>query len=113
MFKRVQIGNQVWMSENLNLAIDSSDCYGGDPANCEKYGRLYTLEAAKEASEMIHGWHLPTDEDCDILINHLGNDAGTKLKTGGSSGFNAILCGYRDSSGDFFYLDLGGFFWLA
>jgi len=67
--KKKQIGNQLWMAENLNIDVKGSKCYGeggkvlsgyddnGDEiyttlsnaeiqANCAKYGRLYTWAAA-------------------------------------------------------------------
>jgi len=43
--------------------------------------------------------------DCD--------PAGTALKTGGSSGFEGLLAGYRDSSGSFYNLSSGTYFWSS
>lgn len=42
-YKTVKLkdGN-IWMAENLRFKIKASWCYGDDPTNCEKYGRLYT-----------------------------------------------------------------------
>jgi hypothetical protein len=33
---------KTWMAENLNCDVAGSVCYDRDPANCAKYGRLYT-----------------------------------------------------------------------
>ena len=56
------IGNQVWMAENLYYRTSrGSWCYGNQNANCEKYGRLYTWETAKRVC--LAGWHLPSDRE--------------------------------------------------
>ena len=112
-FKTVQIGNQVWMAENLNVAVDRSSCYNDNPSNCTRYGRLYTWESAKKAAEMIPGWHLPTDEEWTVLTNYLGSNAGTRLKSGGDSGFEALLAGYRFSADHFLNLGDSGYFWSS
>ncbi len=91
-YRTVKIGDQVWMAENLNYETDNSWCFVADPANCAKYGRLYTWAAAmdsvgewstngkgcgygKECSVTSpvrgicpEGWHLPSRAEWDALI---------------------------------------------
>ena len=113
VYKTVRIRNQIWMAENLDLEVKSS-CYYENKAYYRKtYGRLYSWEEAMEAGCCVPGWHLPTDSEWTTLVNTLGNDAGTKLKEGGSSGFNALLAGYRNSSGNFDNFGDLGYFWSA
>ena len=114
-YATTKIGEQVWMAENLNYAADSSWCYKDDPANCKKYGRLYTWDAAMKACPK--GWHLPTREEWRALGSAIGGEAGTKLKSkewDGSDalGFNALPAGYW-YNGDF--CDMGSYahFWTA
>ena len=63
------------------------------------------------------GWHIPSDTEQDTLDQYLKDSgqtcsasrsgtyecatAGTKLKSGGTSGFNASLSGYRNTDGTF------------
>ena len=79
-YKTVTIGSQTWMAQNLNYETENSYCYGDDPANCSEYGRLYTWAAAMESCPT--GWHLPTLDEFQVLIDAVGgkNIAGKMLK---------------------------------
>lgn len=60
------------------------------------------------------GWHVPTDEEWGTLIEHVGSNAGLKLKStnywndGGNGtnevGFNWLPTGFLSSSGGLLYL---------
>ncbi|WP_308602515.1 fibrobacter succinogenes major paralogous domain-containing protein [uncultured Fibrobacter sp.] len=80
-YRTVKIGNQVWMAENLNYKTTESFCYDNKSANCLKYGRLYTWDAAMRACP--EGWHLPSDTEWKILVEAVGGKgvAGKKLKS--------------------------------
>ena len=114
-----QIGDLIWMSENLNYsAPEGSWYYNNDSINNSKYGRLYSWETAREACPT--GWHLSTSSDWTQLIEFLGgtNVAGGKLKQTGTDqwappnsgatdefGFEALPGGYRTSSQGFSSID--------
>lgn len=114
-YKTVQIGDQVWMAENLKYnAGDGSYCYQDDSSNCEKYGRLYTWDAAKKA--VPAGWHLPSKEEWEKLVSTLGgeSDSYQALVEGGSSGFNALTgIGSREESGAYHTIGQGAYFWSS
>jgi uncharacterized protein (TIGR02145 family) len=124
------------MAENLNYNASGSECYGSNPASCEKYGRLYAWAAALEACPS--GWHLPSDSEWGALVAAAGgpNMAGKKLKAkkgwseGGNGtdrlGFSALPGGYSDrfgyskrffgfgySSGSFYDVGNYGYWWSA
>lgn len=89
----VIIGDKIWTKRNLNVVVDSSWCYkavdgslcyDNDTANCNKYGRLYTWNAAVEVCAGLgEGWRLPDYDDWCALVNIAGGTeiAGTKLKS--------------------------------
>jgi uncharacterized protein (TIGR02145 family) len=120
IYKTVEIGEQVWMAENLNYNVpgEESWCYDDDPANCGTYGRLYTWDAAMAACPA--GWKLPTSADWTTLENFVGSStAGTRLKAGppdwdgtDNHGFSALPSGHRFTDA-FRYLGSSGYWWTA
>src|ERR687883_1187221 len=69
-YPTVKIGKQLWMARNLAFAAPTSWCYAGDSADCERNGRLYTWDAARNVCPK--GWHLPSDSEWMILEAQLG-----------------------------------------
>jgi uncharacterized protein (TIGR02145 family) len=122
-YRTVEIGNQTWMAENLNYAVDSSWCYNNNDSYCATYGRLYSFDAALEACP--GGWHVPSRSDWDYLINVSAGKylAGYKLKS--KSGwdnngngtdefeFSALPGGYRDEDRQFREAGARGNWWSS
>lgn len=112
VFKTVVIGSQEWMAENLNVAVAGSWVRPDDPEGARD-GRYYTWEAAMRVAPP--GWHLPTDEEWGELVTALGGEsvAGSQLKEGGTSGFEAKLRGNRTSAGSYEFAGTLSNFWTA
>jgi uncharacterized protein (TIGR02145 family) len=100
VYSEISIGHQAWMAENLNYEINKeSYCSYINPANCIKYGRLYSWQSSRVACPA--GWHLPSQSEWLVLIDRLGgkSEAGLKIAAENSdvnpNGFSARFGGYR------------------
>ena len=104
-------------------------CYRDDTANCTKYGGLYkwneamaydTTNGAKGICPT--GWHIPTKAEFDTLaieehyngnaLKAIGQGKGSGAGTD-SSGFFALLAGYRSTESTFIHLDDYTTFWSS
>jgi uncharacterized protein (TIGR02145 family) len=114
----------TWTMRNLEVSNVMSFCYADDAANCGRYGRLYTWEAARQVCETLGaGWTLPSDADWRGLAQsygglhgddgRLGSEAYDALLAGGRSGFEAVLGGGRSGGGEYARGDAHGFYWTA
>lgn len=122
--KRMADGRQ-WTTRNLDVDAAPSSCYDGSAANCRKYGRLYTWDAAQRACLALgDGWRLPTNDEwraLGIAYGGIREDTADKgraayeaLIVGGGSGFDAVHGGGRnDKDLQYQRLDAHGFYWTA
>jgi uncharacterized protein (TIGR02145 family) len=141
-YTTVLIGDQCWLRENLDVggridgSINQADngviekyCYNDDLANCETYGGLYQWNEAMQYTTAPgaqgicpNGWHIPTSAELQILNDAVGG-SGNELKAVGegtgagagtnTSGFSALLAGYRDQLGPFLGIHNGAIFWSS
>ncbi len=110
-------------------------CYDDNENICTTDGGLYQWNEIMNYSttEGVQGiaptgFHIPTDAEQYTLENYLKDGtnscvssrsgwdcdtAGTKLKVGGSSGYNGILAGSRGTSGTFGYRAADANFWSS
>jgi uncharacterized protein (TIGR02145 family) len=116
-YGKVDIGGQIWMTENLNCNVTGSKCNGNKSANCNEYGRLYDWETAMELCH--NGWHLPSAEEWEQLKDYIENEndcsacAGKYLKANGDNpyGFSALPGG--SWVGDFEGTGYTGYWWSS
>jgi uncharacterized protein (TIGR02145 family) len=150
-----KIGDQWWMAENLKVThyrngdaipnvTDSEEwislssgaycSYDNADSNIATYGLLYNWWAVADSHNIAPaGWHVPSDDEWQVLVDYLGGDAvaGGKMKATGTieggdglwqdpndgatneSGFSALPGGYRYRSfggGAFSYV---AYFWSS
>lgn len=119
--------DKKWMAQNLNYKAANTWCYDNDLANCNKYGRLYTWQAATNACP--NGWRLPTDEEWWAMASYYGkaynaysdkekmigpDDGETAYKAlikDDDTGFAALFGGSHSSDEGFDYLGDLGWYW--
>ncbi len=161
IYKTVTIGSQTWMAENLRTTkyrdmtnisrVDDDEMWfynsGGAYCNYKEdtiyppvYGRLYNWYAVNNEHNIAPaGWHVPTDEDWQILVHYLDSKAtftgewsvvsylaGGKLKEASTahwfppnmgatneSGFTALPGGNRGGLSGFDFAGKSGSWWSS
>ena len=122
-YQTIQIGTQVWMSENLkvthyrdgtaiptghsnsewnNLSTGAYCAYDNNESNADTYGYLYNWYAVNDSRNIApEGWHVPTDDEWTILTDYLGGSsvAGGKMKETGTEHWNSPNTGATNESG--------------
>lgn len=111
--------------------------YDDDPANGERYGRLYNWYAVNDPRGLApEGWHVPSEEEWQELENAIGMSAavadtqgwfgktqGAQLKSSSnwdedgngtdSVGFSALPAGFRGLGGNFYKIGRMASFWCS
>jgi len=127
-YRKLSIGSQTWMAENLNYDAEGSKCYKNSPDSCAKYGRLYNYATAMNGASSSDavpsgiqgvcpvGWHLPSDAEWTQLTDFVGPNAGSELRSSAFYGgtdtyeFSALPGGMSGSaSDDFEYVGSRGY----
>ncbi|MBU6169550.1 MAG: hypothetical protein KGQ86_10960 [Bacteroidetes bacterium] len=121
-YNTVQIGTQVWMSENLKtsryrnggsipyvlgntdwqaLTTGAWSYYNHDEANNAVYGKLYNWYTTLGDTLCPTGWHVPSDAEWTTLATYLGGEsvAGGKMKSIGTVYWNSPNTGATNESG--------------
>jgi uncharacterized protein (TIGR02145 family) len=141
-YNTVQIGTQCWLQKNLDVGTmiqvnqDASNngtiekyCYNNDANNCATYGGLYQWNEAMAYSTAPgtkgicpDGWHIPTKTEFETLgtavsnnsnaLKAIGQGTGSGIGTN-TSGFSALLAGYRNNNSNFNNLGNNTNFWSS
>ena len=148
-YRTVTIDGVTWLAENLdfkfcviggvgNPSTPNAWYYNNDEATygidgVKKCGLLYNWYAVEllnnNTSALIPGWHVPTRDEWEALVNAVGGTvvAGTKLKaidgaadgswpTGWNGtdeyGFEVFPAGYY-GGGNFFNVNINAYFWTS
>lgn len=137
VYKTVTIGTQVWMIENLKTTkyrngdligttnpatFDISDeadpkyqwAYWGDDNNAATFGRLYTWDVISDSRNICPtGWHVPSLEEFETLINFLGGVEVAANKLIDANGFKALMAGYRYYTDHFLQINSNALWWTS
>ena len=132
VYDTAQIGDQVWMAQNLNYKTNDSYCYSEKYSQitnkyCKMYGRLYKIGKTLEMTGGVcpEGWHVPSKDEWMTLFKtvvaqvnagvHLKSKTGWKESSGDVSGkddfgFTALPGGLGHSGSGYEYMGMNAWF---
>ena len=120
IYQTVQIGNQLWMAENLTVthyrngdeiptvnndswaSLWYGACTHPSAGYLSIYGRLYNWYAVDDSRNIApEGWHVPTFDEWQELVNYLGGEevAGGSLREVGTEHWCCGNTGATNESG--------------
>lgn len=97
IYNWVQLGDQKWMSENLDYDTNDSYCYENQNNNCDLTGRLYNPSTSLSVCPV--GWHVPSKSELEQLYS---NYSYHDLVLTNYLGFNFPLGGWYGSTANSF-----------
>ena len=137
VLRTIRIGDQLWMSENLNVSNFRNGevipeaksmeewirmgmekkpawCFGYDnPDNKNKYGRLYNWYAVNDPRGLApKGWHVASDDEWSALIRFFGNEVFAAMQLREKSMYFPPA-GSRTQEGLFFGSGSHGYWWSS
>lgn len=103
VYRIIEIGEQLWMAEDLNYEIANQQCFDESVDNCAKYDRLYSWSVAMDSVGTFSmnglgcgeglicvpaspvrgicpaGWHLPSNNEIETMIYTILHNSGLGL----------------------------------
>lgn len=103
VYRIIEIGEQLWMAEDLKYEIANQQCFDESVDNCAKYDRLYSWSVAMDSVGAFSmnglgcgeglicvpaspvrgicpaGWHLPSNNEIETMIYTILHNSGLGL----------------------------------
>ena len=112
IYRTISIQGVTWMAENLRFISNSgAHLFDNDSNNLHPYGLLYEWKTAVNACPS--GWHLPSGEEFQKLINYFELKDTWRKVTSDPSSFAIQLGGMQDHEGTFSEMDESAYYWTS